>query len=58
MNILSLRAGYRLNVDEQDISLGAGVVTSIDVVSLALDYGYSAFGRLGGVHRLTLGVRP
>lgn len=58
MNTLSLRAGYRLNVDEQDISLGAGVVTSIDVVSLALDYGYSAFGRLGGVHRLTLGVRP
>lgn len=58
MNTFSLRAGYRLNVDEQDISLGAGVVTSIEVVSLALDYGYSAFGRLGGVHRITLGVRP
>jgi len=58
MNTLSLRAGYRLNVDEQDISLGAGIATNVDVVSLMLDYGYSAFGRLGGVHRITLGVRP
>ncbi len=57
MRTFSLRAGYRLNVDEQDLSFGAGVQTSLDVATLGIDYGYSAFGRLGGVHRLTLGVR-
>lgn len=57
MNSFALRAGYRINVDEQDLSLGAGVVTSLDFVALAVDYGYSAFGRLGGVHRISLGVR-
>lgn len=57
MNSFALRAGYRINVDEQDLSLGAGVVTSVDFVALAVDYGYSAFGRLGGVHRISLGVR-
>ena len=57
MNSFALRGGYRLNVDEQDFSLGAGVVTSVDFAALAVDYGYSAFGRLGGVHRISLGVR-
>ena len=57
MHTLFLRGGYRLNVDEQDLSFGVGVVTSLDMVGINVDYGYSAFERLGGIHRMSLGVR-
>ena len=49
-----LRGGYKFNVDEQSYSFGAGVATTVTSVHLNVDYGYSAFGRLGGVHRLSL----
>ena len=54
MKTFFLRGGYKLNVDEQSFALGAGVATSFSAVQLNVDYGYSAFGRLGGVHRLSV----
>lgn len=57
MKTLYARGGYKLNVDEQSFSLGGGVVTSIDFVGVNLDYSYTAFGRLGGVHRISMGAR-
>jgi hypothetical protein len=54
MKMFFLRGGYRLNVDEQNFSFGAGVAASISAVQFNVDYGYSAFGRLGGVHRLSV----
>jgi hypothetical protein len=49
-----VRGGYKFNVDEESYTFGAGVATSLTSVHLNVDYGYSAFGRLGGVHRLSL----
>jgi len=49
-----LRGGYKFNVDEESYTFGAGVATTLTTVHLNVDYGYSAFGRLGGVQRLTL----
>lgn len=49
-----LRGGYKFNVDEESYSFGAGVATTVTSVHINVDYGYSAFGRLGGVHRLSL----
>lgn len=57
MKTFAIRAGYRLNVEEQGLTLGGGVLTHLDLVALTFDYGYAAFGRLGAVHRVTLGVR-
>ncbi len=49
-----VRGGYKFNVDEESYSFGAGVATTLTSVHINVDYGYSAFGRLGGVHRLTV----
>jgi long-subunit fatty acid transport protein len=49
-----LRGGYKFNVDEESYTFGAGVATSVSSVHMNVDYGYSAFGRLGGVHRLSV----
>ncbi len=52
-----LRAGYKLNVEEQSFSYGAGVATSIEGVNINFDYGYAAFTDLGGVHRISIIVK-
>ena len=49
-----VRGGYKFNVDEESYTFGAGVATTLTSVHLNVDYGYSAFGRLGGVHRLSV----
>lgn len=54
MRTFFVRGGYKFNVDEESYSFGAGVATTITSVQLNFDYAYSAFGRLGGVHRLSL----
>jgi hypothetical protein len=49
-----IRGGYKFNVDEESFSFGAGVATTLSSVNFNIDYGYSAFGRLGGVHRVSV----
>ncbi len=49
-----VRGGYKFNVDEESYTFGGGVATTVSSVHLNVDYGYSAFGRLGGVHRLSV----
>ncbi|MXY08649.1 MAG: PorV/PorQ family protein [Rhodothermaceae bacterium] len=58
LDMLSLRAGYRFQVDEGDFSLGAGLaLQQIAIFRLNLDYAYVPFGDLLGVtHRITLGL--
>ena len=58
LDLLSLRAGYRIQVDEGDFSLGAGLaLQQIPLFRLNLDYAYVPFGELLGVtHRITLGL--
>jgi hypothetical protein len=49
-----LRAGYKLNVEEEGLTLGAGVETDLGALALAVDYAYASFTNLGLVQRISL----
>lgn len=49
-----LRGGYKLNVDEQNFSVGAGVYYPLSFATINVDYAYSNFTRLGSAHRFSL----
>ena len=51
---LFLRGGYKLNVDEQDFSFGAGVKIPLSIATFTLDYAYAGFARLGSAHRISI----
>lgn len=57
MKTFFLRVGYKLNVDEQSFSCGAGLATSIKGIVFGFDYGYVPYTNLGGVHRISLMVK-
>jgi Type IX secretion system protein PorV len=57
MKSFFLRAGYKINVDEEQFSAGVGVEQPVGPVELGLDYGFAAFARLGNVHRISLLVK-
>ncbi len=52
------RGGYKINVDEQDFSFGAGVNIPVSIANISVDYAYANFTRLGSAHRfsITLGL--
>lgn len=52
--LLSLRAGYKLNVDEQDFTVGAGFNIPVSIADVTVDYSYVNFERLGSSHRFSL----
>jgi len=52
--MLYLRGGYKLNVDEQNFSFGAGINFPISFANFNLDYAYSDFTRLGSTHRFSI----
>ncbi len=58
LDVLALRAGYRIGVDEGQMSLGLGVLPPrVANVGLALDYAYVPFSDvIGATHRITLGI--
>jgi len=49
-----LRGGYKFNVEEQNISFGAGIKMDLELASINLDYAFSNFERLGSVHRFSI----
>ena len=52
-----LRAGYKLNYDEETFTAGAGARVVVGSLGrLGLDYSYSDFGYLGGVHRMSVSM--
>ena len=53
---IALRAGYKLNVDEESLSLGAGVNTTVSGYVVAIDYSYSNFSILGDVNRFSFNI--
>jgi hypothetical protein len=56
--VFALRAGYKLNYDNDGLTFGGGVTPDIGGTSLAFDYSYGQMGDyLGNVHRISLGVR-
>ena len=50
---LHLRAGYRINYDEERFTLGAGVFVPINFLEFTLDYAYKSFTNLGATHQFT-----
>lgn len=52
--IFLVRAGYKINVDEESISAGAGVRIPLSIARTEFDYAFANFGRLGGVHRFSI----
>jgi hypothetical protein len=57
LNFLTLRAGYRINVDECRFSLGGGLkMPEFIPLDFALDYAYVSFGEIfGATHRFSVG---
>lgn len=49
-----VRAGYKLNVDEEGLTAGAGINAPLSVARLGVDYAFADFDRLGAVHRITV----
>ncbi|MCX8009571.1 MAG: PorV/PorQ family protein, partial [Ignavibacteria bacterium] len=52
--ILTLRTGYRLNVDEQNFSFGVGIQPPISFAKFNFDYSYLNFTKLGSTHRFSV----
>jgi hypothetical protein len=51
-----LRAGHKFNYDEEGLTLGGGLNTSIsNGTSIIIDYAWQDFGRLQSTHRFSVG---
>lgn len=57
MKHLHLRAGYRINYDEENFTFGAGVIIPVEPVAIDLDYAYKSFLNLGATHQFTLNFK-
>jgi len=53
---LALRAGYKINNEEEDLSFGAGFYVPIGPVSLRIDYAFTNFKHLSDPHRISLNI--
>lgn len=52
-----LRAGYKLNYDEENVGLGGGFRTSLsESTGLILDYAWVDYGRFDSVHRFSASI--
>jgi hypothetical protein len=50
---LHLRAGYRINYDEERFTFGAGFLLPVSTLRFSLDYAYKSFTNLGSTHQFT-----
>jgi len=55
-DFLFLRTGYKLNVDAENISFGAGIKLPVSIAVTNLDYSFANFRQLGIAHRLSLNL--
>jgi hypothetical protein len=56
-DVLALRAGYKLNYDEEGFTFGGGITQPVGSVKLTLDYSFGSAGTyLGNVQRISLGA--
>ncbi len=49
-----LRGGYKINVEEQNYTFGAGFRIPVSIALVTIDYAYANFTRLGSAHRLSI----
>lgn len=53
-----LRAGYKVNYDNEKLAFGMGVKSSFSGYNISVDYSFAGLGEyLGNVHRISLGVK-
>jgi len=52
--MLFLRGGYKINVEEQNYSFGAGINVPISIAQFTLDYAFANFEQLGSAHRFSI----
>jgi long-subunit fatty acid transport protein len=52
--MLFARAGYKINVDEQNYSFGVGLNVPISIAEFTFDYAFANFQRLGSAHRFSI----
>ena len=52
--LLYLRGGYKINVDEQNYSFGAGITVPVTMADVSFDYAFANFERLGSAHRFSI----
>ena len=50
---LHLRAGYRINYDEEKLTFGAGFILPVQSMKFSVDYAYKDFTNLGSTHQFT-----
>jgi long-subunit fatty acid transport protein len=55
-DLVVLRAGYKLNYDEEGFAAGAGFRMPVGPTRLSLDYAFADFGQLPDVHRVSTGL--
>jgi hypothetical protein len=56
-DVFALRAGYKLNYDEEGFTFGGGITQPVGSVKLSLDYSFGSAGTyLGNVQRISLGA--
>ncbi len=56
MNTLALRGGYKINVEEEDFSVGAGFYVPVGPAKLRVDFAYTNMIHLSDPTRLSLAV--
>jgi len=55
-NLVSLRAGYKTNHDNESFSAGIGLFHKFMIFSVKVDYSYSAMEYFDGVNRFSIGL--
>lgn len=55
LNILALRGGYRLGLNQRCFTAGTGINHRLNKINLQIDYAYTRFSDLGGTHKVSLG---
>ena len=55
-DIFFLRGGYKINKEEENVSLGAGLIIPIGKLKLRVDYAYANFNHLSNPQRISLGL--
>jgi len=56
LNILALRAGYRMNYDDENFTAGVGLIVPFGESSARLDYGFANYQLLPAVHRFSISL--
>jgi hypothetical protein len=55
--MVSFRAGYKVNVDEQPLTFGGGVATSLGSFQFGFDYSFVPSTNLGNVHTISMNLK-